>query len=92
MPIKLVEIVETIYHGLFLLKLTKFEKTGSIGKTFISLGNLTTNFHFQNKKLITFFVTFTILLFDSGVCLPFNNRNALKLKNKSQEKTAKNQN
>ena len=24
-------------------------------------------------------VTFTLLLFDSGVCLPFNNRNAQKL-------------
>ena len=27
-----------------------------------------------------FFVAFTILLFDSGVYLPFNNRNALNLK------------
>ena len=32
----------------FLLKLTQFEKTGSIGKTFISLGNLIIKFYFQN--------------------------------------------
>ena len=32
----------------FMLKLTQFEKTGSIGKTFISLGNLIIKFHFQN--------------------------------------------
>ena len=59
-----------------MLELTQFEKTGSIGIAFISLGNLITYFHFRNLKSI---VTFTILLFDSGVCLPFNNRNVLNL-------------
>ena len=72
-----------------MLKLTQFEKTGSIGKTFVSLGNLIINFHFRNRKSITFFGTFTILLFDSGVCLPFNNRNAMNLK-KIKRQTAKN--
>ena len=56
----------------FLLKLTQFEKTGSIRKNFISLGNL----------------TFTLLLFDSRICLPFNKENALNLK-KSQVKPRK---
>ena len=46
-----------------------------------SLGNLIINFHFRNRKSITFFVTITLLLFDSGICLPFNNGNALNLKN-----------
>ena len=32
----------------FMLKLTQFEKTGSIGKTFFSLGNLIIKFPFQN--------------------------------------------
>ena len=64
----------------FLLKLTQFEKTGSIGKTFIPLGNHKIKFHFGNLKSITFFVAFTRFLFDRGVYLPFNNRNALKLK------------
>ena len=65
----------------FLLKLTQFETTGSIRKTFISLGNLIINFHFRNQKSITFFVTFTLLLLDSGICLTFNNENAESLKN-----------
>ena len=30
------------------VKLTQFEKTGSIGKIFISLENLINNFYFQN--------------------------------------------
>ena len=64
----------------FLFKVTLSEKTGSIGKTFISLGNLIINFHFRNQKSITIFVTFTILVIDKGVFLPFNNGNALDLK------------
>ena len=42
------------------IELTQFEKTGSRGKTFISLENLIINFHFRNYKSITFFVTFTL--------------------------------
>ena len=61
-----------------MLKLT--QETGSIGTTFISLRNLIINFRFRNKKSITFFVTFTLLLSNSGVCLPFNDENALNLK------------
>ena len=50
----------------FLLKLTQFEKTGSIGKIFISLGNLLISIvRLRNKKSITFLVTFTLLLFDN---------------------------
>ena len=75
----------------FLLKLTQFEKTGSISINFLSLENLTINFHFRKNKSITFFVTFTILLFDSRVCLPFNNGNELNLKinRKSNRETSK---
>ena len=81
MPLKLFEFVEQfIMDTFFKLKLTQFDKTGSIHKTFISLGNLISNFHFRNQKSITFFVTFTLLLFDSGFCPPFNNGNALNLK------------
>ena len=73
----------------FLFKLTKLEITGSIGITFISLGNLIINFHFQNWKCpLPFFVAFTILLFNSGVCLPSNNRNVLNSK-KITSQTAK---
>ena len=56
------------------------EKTGSIRKNFISVGYLIILFHFRNQKSITFFVTFTLLLFDSGVYFPFSNGNALNLK------------
>ena len=93
MALKLFEFVEQFIMNTFLIKLTQFEKTGSIGKTSISLGNLITNFHFRNLKSITCFVTFTLLLFDIGVCLPLNNGNALnlkrKLKSNSEKKTNK---
>ena len=76
----------------FFDKPTKFEKTGSIGKNFISLGNsMIIKFHFQNYKLITFFVTFTVLLFDNGVCLSFNNGTVLNLnRNQTAIREAKN--
>ena len=48
MALKLFEFVEQFMMNTFLLKLTQFEKTGSIGETFISLGNLIINFHFRN--------------------------------------------
>ena len=84
------KLCRTVYDEHFsLLKLTQFEKTGSIPKSFISLGNLIINFHFRNQKSITFDVTFTFLLFDRGVCLPFNNGNALNLKKKVQVKPRK---
>ena len=77
MVLKLFEFSKQFIMVNFLLQLTQLEKTGSIGKTFISPGNLIINFHFRNKKSITFFMTFLFLLFDSGVCLPFDNGNAL---------------
>ena len=64
--------------GIFLIKIMQFEKTGSISKIFNSPRNLKIKFHF--RKSITFFMTFTILLFDSGVCLPFNQEKDLNLK------------
>ena len=79
MPFKLFEFLDRFTIGAF-LKLTKFEKTGSIRKTFISLGNLIINFHFRNQRAMKFFVTFTLLLFDSGAYLLFNNGHALNLK------------
>ena len=49
MALKLFEFVEKFMMDTSLLKLTQFEKTGSIAKSYISLGNLMINFHFQNK-------------------------------------------
>ena len=80
MALKLFEFVEQFLMDTYLLKTTQFKKTGSKGKTFISLRTLIINFHFRNEKPTTFFVNYTLLLFDSGVCLPFNNRNAMNLK------------
>ena len=48
MGLKLFELVEKCMMGTFFEKITQFEKTGSISKTFISLVNLIINFHFQN--------------------------------------------
>ena len=80
MVLTLFEFVENFMMDIFFVKIDPFEKTGSIGKTLISLRNLKNNFHLRNLKSITFFVIFTTLLFDSGPCLPFNNKNALNLK------------
>ena len=49
--LKLFELIEQFMMDTFLLKLTQFEKTGSKGKTFISLGNLINNFHFTNIEI-----------------------------------------
>ena len=46
--LKFFEFVKPFVMNTFMLKLTQFEKTGSIGKTFISLGNLIINFYFRN--------------------------------------------
>ena len=42
------EFVEQFMMDSFLLKLTQFAKTGSIGEPYISLGNLIISFHFRN--------------------------------------------
>ena len=76
--------------GHFSIKLNQFEKIGSISKFYISLGNLKVKFHFPNRRLITFFVNFTLSLFDTGVCLPFAKGNEMKLKKKSKVKPQKN--
>ena len=91
MALKLFEIVAQFMMNTFLLKLTQFEKTGSVGEAFNLLGNLIINFNFGNEKSITFSIIIQILLFDSGVCLPFNNKNALSLKEYTSQ-IAKNQN
>ena len=44
MALKLFEFVEQFMMDTFLLKLSQFEITGSIGKTLISLGNLIIKF------------------------------------------------
>ena len=46
MALKIFEFVEQLMMDTFILKLTQFEKTGSLGITFISMGNLITNFPF----------------------------------------------
>ena len=48
-----------IYDLCFFDKSTRFEKTGSMSKTFISLGNLIIKLHLQNYEPIRFFMTFT---------------------------------
>ena len=48
MSFKLFEFVEQFILDTFMLKLTQFEKIGSIGKTFIWLENLIINFCFRN--------------------------------------------
>ena len=79
MPLKLFDFHEKFMIGAYKIKLTQFKKTGSIDQIFISLGNLI-KCHFRNYKSITFFVNFTFLLLNSGVCVPFNRGNEVNLK------------
>ena len=69
MVLKLFEVIEQFMMDTFLLKLTQFEKIGSIRKTFISLGNLINNSHFRNQKLITFSMTFCCLIVEFAFLL-----------------------
>ena len=46
--IEALSICRRTYNERYFVKLTQFEKTGSIDKTFISLGNLIINFNFRN--------------------------------------------
>ena len=64
----------------FQIKFTQIEKTVSTSKLFISLGILKIKLYFETRSWSHVFVTFTILLFDSGVCLPFNQESELNLK------------
>ena len=54
MPVKLFAINEQFMIGVFLIKLTQ----GSLGKIFISPGNLIFFFYFCNNKLILFSAIF----------------------------------
>ena len=65
MALKLFEFVEQFIMDTFLLKLTKFEKTGSQGKIFISLGKLMINsiFKIRSRSRLQFsIVEFAFLL------------------------------
>ena len=50
MALKLFEFVKKFMMDTFLLKLTQIEKTGSVGKIFISLGNLIINSIFEIRS------------------------------------------
>ena len=66
MVIKLFDFQEKFMIDTFLIKLTQFEKTKSIGTIFIPLGS--PEIEIRSKlKSITFFVTLTLLLFKSRV-------------------------
>ena len=91
MASQLFEFLEQLMIDTILIKLTQFEKTGFIGNIFfISQGNSKIKFHLRNKKPITFFVTFTLLLFDSGLCLPLSTGNELNLKRNQKSNRKKN--
>ena len=51
MVLKLFKFLEPFLIDTFLLKVTQFEKTGSISKLFISLGDLIIKFHFSNLEV-----------------------------------------
>ena len=89
MTLKLIEFQEQFLNDIFLIKLIKFEKTGSIGKCFISLGNLIMKFRFINWKSIMFFVIFTLSVFNKGACLSFNKGNEKNLKRNQKSKCEK---
>ena len=59
------------------------DRAGSIGDVFIPLSVQKT---FETQKLLKFFVTFSNLLVDSGICLPFNKQNEVNLKRNHKTK------
>ena len=48
MPFKLFEFLEQLMIVTFLITQAQLEKTGSIGRVFIPLGNLKIKFHIRN--------------------------------------------
>ena len=68
MSFNIIGFLEQFMSHNFFIKLTQFEKTGSMRKDY--------------KNLITLFKIFTFLLFDSGVCSPFNKGNEMNFKKK----------
>ena len=58
----------------FLIELIQFDKTGLIGKVFIPLDNQKIK-SLSKPEFDHVFRELTLLLFDSGVCLPFHDRN-----------------
>ena len=48
MPLKLFKVLKQFVIATLMIKLTQFEKTGSLGKFIISLGNQKIKFHFRN--------------------------------------------
>ena len=79
MALKLFEFRKQNVIDNFSINLTQLDKTGSTILLFISLGNLIIKIHVQNENSITFFVTFTLWLFDSVVFFPFNKGNECNL-------------
>ena len=53
MPLKLFAFLEQFMIDLCMIKLTQLEKTGSIVKFFISVGNSIMKIQLRNKKSIT---------------------------------------
>ena len=53
----------------FLIKITQLEKLDQKASFFNPLGNLYNELHFGNWQSFKFFLTFTLFLFASGVCL-----------------------
>ena len=63
MTLKLFEFEEQFIKDILLLKLTQFDKIGSIGRIFISLGYLIINFRFLGPlQVCCSIVEFTFLL------------------------------
>ena len=63
MPLTIFELHEQFMIGRFLIKLTLFEKTGSIGIFFISLGNLKKQIPFSMLEIdhvCFYFLTFAV--------------------------------
>ena len=69
------ELVEQLMMDTFFVKVNSIWENWINTQNCYFAGKSDNNFHFRNQKSITFFVTFTLSLFDSGDCLPFNNGN-----------------
>ena len=61
--------------GIFLIKVTQFEKTLSIGKDFVSLENLQIKFYFRNYKKFAFLWAISTFVFGDCTLLNFQQMN-----------------
>ena len=80
MPFKLFEILEQFMIGAFLITWIQLEKTGSIGKVFITLKINKLNSTFETENPSRFFAPFPRLYLESAIYVNYSRWTSIELK------------